>query len=130
MLIGEKLKALRTQKNMSQGDIEKRTGLLRCYISRVENGHTVPAIETLEKMTRAIGVPLYQIFYDGEKPPAQHPPKFDDGGWGCSGRDAQTLGRFRRLLKRTHEADRRLLFCVAQKMSEKKNRTNRQQARP
>src|SRR5215472_7011568 len=54
---------------MSQGDIEKRTGLLRCYISRVENGHTVPAIETIEKMARALEVPMYQVFYDGDKPP-------------------------------------------------------------
>jgi transcriptional regulator with XRE-family HTH domain len=125
MLIGEKLKALRAQKNMSQGEIEKRTGLLRCYISRVENGHTVPAIETLEKIVRAMGVPLYQVFYDGEKPPAQQPFKFNDGGWGCSGRDAQTLIRFRRLLKRTAEADRRLLFCVAEKMAGKNNRSVR-----
>ncbi len=61
MVIDEKLKALRAQKKLSQGDIEHRTGLLRCYISRVENGHTVPAIETLEKMAHAVGVPLYQI---------------------------------------------------------------------
>ena len=47
MLIGSRLKELRESKSLSQGDIEKRTGLLRCYISRVENGHTVPAIETL-----------------------------------------------------------------------------------
>jgi len=125
MLIGEKLKALREKKNMSQADIERRTGLLRCYISRVENGHTVPAIETLEKLAHAMGVPLYQIIYDGEKPPAPNSPKFDDGGWGCSGRDAQTLGRFRRLLKRTTGPDRQLLFCIAQKMSEKKHRPNR-----
>jgi transcriptional regulator with XRE-family HTH domain len=70
MLIGDRLKALREQKKLSQGDMEKRTGLLRCYISRVENGHTVPAIETMEKFTRAMGMSLYQIFYDGEKPPA------------------------------------------------------------
>jgi transcriptional regulator with XRE-family HTH domain len=50
MVIGEKLRVLRAQKNMSQGDIEKRTGLLRRYISRVENGHTVPSVDTLEKM--------------------------------------------------------------------------------
>ena len=49
MVIGEKVRVLREQKKMSQGDIEKRTGLLRCYISRVENGHTVPSIDTLEK---------------------------------------------------------------------------------
>jgi transcriptional regulator with XRE-family HTH domain len=71
MIIGERLRALREEKKFSQGDIEKRTGLLRCYISRVENGHTVPAIETLEKMARALEVPLYQLVYDGDKPPAQ-----------------------------------------------------------
>ena len=74
MVIADRLRSMREQKNMSQGDIEKRTGLLRCYISRVENGHTVPAIETLEKMARAMEVPMYQLFYDGEKPPApKHP---------------------------------------------------------
>ena len=69
MIIGDRLRAVREEKKLSQGDIEKRTGLLRCYISRVENGHTVPAIETLEKMARALEIPLYQLFYDGEKPP-------------------------------------------------------------
>ena len=57
MLIGQRLRTLRENKQLSQGDIEKRTGLLRCYISRVENGHTVPAIETLEKMARAMEIP-------------------------------------------------------------------------
>ena len=61
MEIGERLKALREQKDMSQGDVEKRTGLLRCYISRVENGHTVPAIETIEKLARAMEVPMYAL---------------------------------------------------------------------
>jgi transcriptional regulator with XRE-family HTH domain len=69
MIIGDRLRVLREDKKLSQGDVEKRTGLLRCYISRVENGHTVPAIETLEKMARAFEVPMYQLFYDGEEPP-------------------------------------------------------------
>jgi transcriptional regulator with XRE-family HTH domain len=69
MIIGDRLRALREKKCLSQGDIEKRTGLLCCYISRVENGYTVPAIETLEKIARALDVPLYQLFYDGEEPP-------------------------------------------------------------
>jgi transcriptional regulator with XRE-family HTH domain len=120
MVIGERLKALREQKNLSQGDIEKRTGLLRCYVSRVENGHTVPAIETLEKMARAMGVPMYQLFYDGEKPPAPELSKIDDGGWGSSGRDARTLGRFRGLLRRTSKADLKLLLFMARKMSQRK----------
>ncbi len=69
MIVGERLRALREERNFSQGEIEKRTGLLRCYISRVENGHTVPAVETLEKFARALEVPMYQLLYDGEKPP-------------------------------------------------------------
>ncbi len=69
MIIGDRLRVLREQKQFSQGEIEKRTGLLRCYISRVENGHTVPAVETLEKFARALEVPMYQLFYDGEEPP-------------------------------------------------------------
>ncbi len=68
MVIGNRLKELRESKQLSQGDIEKRTGLLRCYISRVENGHTVPAIETLEKMARALEVPMYRLFHDGGVP--------------------------------------------------------------
>lgn len=62
MIISDRLRELREGKKLSQGDIEKRTGLLRCYISRVENGHSVPAIETLEKLARALEVPLYQLF--------------------------------------------------------------------
>jgi len=69
MIIGDRLRDMREAKQLSQGDIEKRTGLLRCYISRVENGHTVPAMETLEKMARALEVPLYQLFYEGDEPP-------------------------------------------------------------
>ncbi|MGA8224231.1 MAG: helix-turn-helix transcriptional regulator [Candidatus Acidiferrales bacterium] len=121
MVIADRLRGLREQKNLSQGDIEKRTGLLRCYISRVENGHTVPAIETLEKMARAFEVPLYQLFYDGEEPPKMpNIPKRqsgDTGSWGNSGKDARTLSNFRRLLKRASESDRKLLLFMAQKMA-------------
>jgi transcriptional regulator with XRE-family HTH domain len=124
MVIGERLKALREQKKLSQGDIEKRTGLLRVYISRVENGHTVPAIETLEKFARALRTPLYQIFYDGPRPPAPNLPRVD-GGWGSSGRNARTLRRFLHLLGRASKQDRKFLLLVAQKMSEKKSRTSR-----
>ena len=121
MVIADRLRALRAEKHLTQGDIEKRTGLLRCYISRVENGHTVPAIETLEKFARAMEVPLYQMFYDGEKPAV--PPSLakrttaDYVGWGTAGKDASALGRFRTLLGRMRDPDRRLLLKMAQKMA-------------
>ena len=120
MIISDRLRALREQKNLSQGDIEKRTGLLRCYISRVENGHTVPAIETLEKMARAFEVPMYQLFYDGEEPPK--PPnlpkrKNDEDAWGSTGKDARYLNKLRRLLGKADEEDRKLVMQMAQKMA-------------
>lgn len=120
MVMADRLRALREARNLSQGDIEKRTGLLRCYISRVENGHTVPAIETLEKMARAMEIPMYELFYDGDEPPklADLPKrKSDDLAWGGSGKDAKTLSTFRRLLSRTSDKDLKLLLLMAQKMA-------------
>jgi len=121
VIIGDQLRAMREEKQLSQGDIEKRTGLLRCYISRVENGHTVPAIETLEKMARALEVPMYRLFYDGEEPPKlPNLPKrksSDDMAWGSSGKDARFLSKLRRLLGKAEEADRKLLLYMAQKMA-------------
>ena len=123
MIIGHRLRTLRDEKKLSQGDVEKRTGLRRCYISRVENGHTVPAVETLEKFARALEVPFYQLFYDGEEPP--HVPKLPyrksktaaETAWGSSGKDARVLSKFRRLLGRIEEGDRHLLLHMAQRMA-------------
>jgi transcriptional regulator with XRE-family HTH domain len=123
MIIGERLRTIREQKNLSQGDIERKTGLLRCYISRVENGHTVPAIGTLEKLARALEVPLYQLFYDGENPPELPAlPKKAAGEapeWGASGKRARVWQRFHTLLSRMDQGDRNLLLFLAQKMAYK-----------
>jgi transcriptional regulator with XRE-family HTH domain len=124
MVIGQRLRALREEKQFSQGIIEKRTGLLRCYISRVENGYTVPAVETLEKFARALEVPMYQLFYDGAGQPnlsalVKRNPE-NEISWGKSGKEAQTLAKFRRLLSRTKEDDRKLLLFMARKMVKRK----------
>src|ERR1700674_5431072 len=120
MIIGDRLRALREEKKFSQGDIEKRTGLLRCYISRVENGHTVPAVETLEKMARALEIPMYKLFYEGEEPlklPNLLKRKTtDDILWGDSGNDAHMLAKFCRLFGRMEPGDFGLLLFMAQKM--------------
>ena len=124
MVIGDRLRALREGKKFTQGDIEKRTGLLRAYISRVENGHTIPAVETLEKFARALEVPMCQLFYDGEEPPKL--PNFrkrktaDDLAWGSKGKDARMLAQFCRLFSGMAESDRRLVLFMAQKMARRK----------
>jgi transcriptional regulator with XRE-family HTH domain len=123
MIVGDRLRTLREERNFSQGEIEKRTGLLRCYISRVENGHTVPAVETLEKFARALEVPMYQLLYDGEKPPQvpnELKKKSGEQVWGSSGKDARMLSKFRRLLAKTKEEDTQLLLSIAQAMAKKK----------
>ena len=105
MIIGDRLRELREAKKLSQGDIEKRTGLLRCYISRVENGHTVPAIETLEKLARAFEVPLYQLFYEGDEPPKLpnllRRKTSDDIVWGSSGKQAVYLHKLEKMLEQS-----------------------------
>jgi transcriptional regulator with XRE-family HTH domain len=121
MIIGDRLREMREAKNLSQGDIEKRTGLLRCYVSRVENGHTVPAVETLEKLARAFEVPLYQLFYEGEEPPdlpnLLKLKSSDEDAWGSSGKDARFLNKLRRLLGKANEEDRKLILHLAQKLA-------------
>jgi transcriptional regulator with XRE-family HTH domain len=121
MIIGDRLRGLREEKKLSQGDIQERTGLFRCYVSRVENGHTVPSIETLEKMARALEIPMYQLFYEGDEPPKLPTlPKrksSDEIAWGSSGKDARTLSKFRRLLGKTNEQDRKIILLMAQKMA-------------
>lgn len=124
MIIGDRLRILREQRKLSQGDIEKRTGLLRCYLSRVENGHTIPAIETLEKIARALDMPLYQLLYDGEEPPRQDVPpawKETDGtGWGSAGKDLRFMRKLRNLLGKMEAADRELLLFTVRQMARRK----------
>jgi transcriptional regulator with XRE-family HTH domain len=116
VLIGQKLRELREAKNMSQGDIERRTGLIRAYTSRVENGHTVPGVTTLEKYAGALGVPLYRFFTDH---PVKRPklPAFEsDGSWGSSGKGRREFHLFAKAFKRMSERDQKLLTAMAQKM--------------
>ena len=117
MIVGERLRVLRESKNLSQGDIQKRTGLMRCYISRVENGHTVPAVETLYKFARALEVPMYRLFYEEDGPPAagSHPSfvKLDDE----HRRGARHALPFVHLLAGMSERNRQLLLSMARKMS-------------
>jgi transcriptional regulator with XRE-family HTH domain len=124
MLIGDRLRALREEKQFSQGEVEKRTGLLRSYVSRVENGHTIPAVETLEKFARALEVPMYQLFYDGEEPPKlPNLPKrktADDIAWGSKGEDVRLVAKFCHLFSGMAESDRRLVLFMAQKMARRK----------
>jgi transcriptional regulator with XRE-family HTH domain len=121
MVISERLVALREKKKMTQGDIQNRTGLLRCYLSRLENGHTVPSIETLEKIANALEIPMYQLFYDGEKPPKVDQPAFRRSSkaqsWGTDGPDARLFSQFRTLMPKIDPAGRKLLMAMAQKMS-------------
>jgi transcriptional regulator with XRE-family HTH domain len=120
MQIGQRLRELREAKNFSQGEVEKRTGLLRCYKSRVECGHTVPAIETLEKYARALEIPLYKLFHEGEEPPKKPklpPVEKMEPMWGATAKEWQELRRLTKALSRMHDRERMLLLGMAQRMA-------------
>jgi len=111
MNIGETIRNYRLQKSMSQGDIEKRTGLLRCYLSRVENGHTIPSLETLAKIATAMEVPLAQFFSDGTNESAGKavPHLADD--------EVRFLTQIRRYSPSLNESDRKLVIAMVRKMA-------------
>ncbi|HKT12080.1 MAG TPA: helix-turn-helix transcriptional regulator [Terriglobia bacterium] len=122
MIIGIRLRKLREERKLSQGDIEKRTGLLRCYISRVENGHTVPSLETLERLAAAMEIPLYQLFYEGERPPdlpnlTQRKSTDELAMEIPADRDSRFFQKVKRLLGSINDRDRRLLLYMAQKLA-------------
>ena len=119
MLIGQKLREIREAKKMSQMEIAEATGLVQPYVSRVENGHTIPGVETLEKWASALKIPLYQILYHGEEPPK--PLKLSGNHhrelWGNSGRDSHDLKRLRQFLSKMNEQERELLLSLAGRMA-------------
>jgi transcriptional regulator with XRE-family HTH domain len=125
MIVGERLRVLREAKNLSQGDVQKRSGLMRCYISRVENGHTVPAVETLYKFARALEVPMYRLFYEDPDSPSNpnHPSfaKLDDQ----SVRGGRHAPRFIHLLAAMTERNRQLLLSMARRMARDARRSGR-----
>jgi transcriptional regulator with XRE-family HTH domain len=134
MFLGDRLRTIRESKQLSQGDIEKRTGMLRCYLSRVECGHTVPTVETLEKWAAALEVPLYELFYEGEGKP--NLPKLTrlTGAhgldWGTSGTQ---LSQFRKLLRSLSEmtdTERALLLSFAGKVISSKRRAKSKASKP
>jgi len=121
MNIGKRLRSLREEKKMSQGHIEELTGLLRCYTSRVENGHTVPSLATLEKYAKAFEIPLYLLFYEGEGPPEL--PRLSRRNpievliETSPRRDAKFMTKLLRRASRMDEKNRKAWLSVAQKMA-------------
>ena len=122
MVIGTRLKKLREDRTLSQGDVEKRTGLLRCYISRVENGHTVPSLETMERLAAALDIPLYQLFYEGDAEPVL--PNLSKRRTteelvldAEQEKEVRFFEKVKRLLSKIDEKDRQLLLYMAQKLA-------------
>src|ERR1700747_319258 len=115
MEIGAKIRELREAKNLRHGDIEKRTGLFRSYTSRVEHGHTVPSLGTLEKYASALGVPLYRFFTDEVAVKAPRLPKSetDNSLWGNRGKERDAFQTLVKALSRMDEQDRKLLVSMA-----------------
>jgi transcriptional regulator with XRE-family HTH domain len=107
--IGATIRGFRLQRGMSQGDIEKRTGLLRCYLSRVENGHTVPSLDTLQKIAGALDLPLSQFFSED--------PVRSTHSAALSSEEIGFLTQIQRYAANLTESDRRLLLAMVKKFA-------------
>ncbi len=110
MNIGETIRNFRLQRNMSQGDIEKRTGLLRCYLSRVENGHTIPSLDTLAKIAGAMDLALSQFFAEGSSNGHKGLPQLSDD-------EVRFLSQMRRYSAILNDSDRKLVLAMVKKMA-------------
>ena len=110
MKIGTTIRALRLQKGLSQGDIEKKTGLLRCYLSRVENGHTVPSLDTLSKIAISLDVPIAQFFADDSLGRQLNTQQLSDD-------ELRFLTQIRRYSTNLNESDRKLLLAMVKKFA-------------
>lgn len=121
MQIGQRLRELREAKNFSQGDIEQRTGLIRCYTSRVENGHTVPSVETLEKFARALEIPIYQLFFGAEEQPDHVTRAIRAGAkgnlFGNNHKEERYLIRLWQLFEKMSKPNRDLFLSTARAMA-------------
>lgn len=123
MLIGARIRQLRESKGLSQGDIEKRTGLLRCYLSRVENGHTIPSVETIEKLAAAFEIPLYRFFYEGADSPKISTPVARSGIGEPKGnsRDAKYIRSLQPCFAKMTASNRTTFLAIAKKIADRKN---------
>ncbi len=110
MKIGETIRDFRLQRGLSQGDIEKRTGLLRCYLSRVENGHTVPSLETLTKIAGALDMPLAHFFSDADGARDLPTQKITD-------EELRFLTQIRRYSSALNDSDKKLLLAMVKKFA-------------
>jgi len=117
MNIGETIRNFRLQKSMSQGDIEKRTGLLRCYLSRVENGHTIPSLDTLAKIANAMELPLAQFFADANAPHAGNGAPAKPAAPQLSEDEVRFLAQIRKYSPSLNESDRKLVIAMVKKMA-------------
>ena len=123
MVIGTRLRSIREEKGLSQGDVEKSTGLLRCYISRIENGHTIPSLETLERFAAAFEVPLYKLFYSGDGEPETPnlvPRQTMDelaAQPGKAGEEARFLMQLKTLVTSLGDPERDMLLTLARKLA-------------
>ena len=121
MEIGRRLRELRESRNLSQGDLEVRTGLLRCYTSRVENGHTVPSVETIEKYASALGIALFAFFSNGVNSPRVEPPlPSKDPDWGSTPTERFQNHKIVSALTNMNDQDRQLVLALVQRLTKAK----------
>ena len=76
MDLGGTIYRLRTERNLSQGDLAEALGVSRQSVSKWETGGSVPDLDKLVKLSQLFGVSLDELVLD-RKPPCEEAPRED-----------------------------------------------------
>ena len=110
--IGQRIRQLRTERGLSLGDIERSTGLLGVYVSRVEHGRSSPSLETLERLAAAFGIPLHDFFREPSKQETAADPDAED----------RLLSHLRFYLRQLSAADQERVMDLAERLAGRDDR--------
>ncbi len=67
MSIGDHIRDVRWDHRLNQSELARRAGIAQNTLSRIELGLHTPSLATLEKLARAMGVPVEDLLREGDK---------------------------------------------------------------
>jgi len=65
-MLGERIKQIRREKKLTQEELATRADVNRSYLSVIENSHSSPTVDVLERLAQALEVSLWTLLSEVE----------------------------------------------------------------
>lgn len=75
--VGERIRAIRKMKGLTQQQLAELSGLDDAYIGSVERGERNFSIDTLEKIISGLNISPYDLFYNQDKNNDEYSEKYN-----------------------------------------------------